>query len=86
MKLRAEVGSVEDRQNEYYTHFCNWAQGIHDPLDLPNSSFPCIRLLDRLLDFISAIEINPSLLDEGRLCLVLWYMSATLDGKVIRWR
>src|SRR6266702_1637187 len=86
MELIAEVGSVEDRQNEYYTHFCNWAQSIHHPLDLPDSPFPCIRSVNQPLDFIRAIEINPGLLDKGCLCLVLWHRGATVVRRVIRRR
>ncbi len=83
MELIAEVGSVEDRQNEYYTHFCNWAQSIHHPLDLPNSPFPRIRSVDQRLDLIRAFEIGPGFFDKGRIRLVLWHRSATVWDLIV---
>ena len=80
------VGSVEELQKKNYTHVCNGAESIHEPLDPPDNTFPSIRSVDRHPDFIGAIETSLSLRDKGRLSLVLWHGSATLDGKKIRWR
>src|SRR6266702_3614481 len=87
MQLIAQVGSVEDRQNEYHTHFCNWAQSIHNPLDLPKTPFPRIRSVDELLDLTRPIESSPGLSDKGCIPLVLWHRSATVGRKAIwRWQ
>ena len=80
------VGSVEEMQNKYYTHFRNGPESIHEPLDPPDNTFPSIRSVDRRPDVINAIETSLSLRDKGRLSLVLWHGSVTLGGKEIRWR
>src|SRR6266702_373186 len=87
IELRAKVGSVEERQNGYYTHFRNWANGVHHPFDSTNSPFPCIGSVNRLevLSFVRATESNQSFLGRRHLRLAIWQGSASLDGKGI-WR
>src|SRR6266702_1044209 len=83
VELRAKVGSVEERQNGYCTHFRNWAYSVHHPLDSTNSRFPCILSVNRLLSFIGAAEGNQSLLGERCLGQAMCHRSASLDGKGI---
>src|SRR6266702_6689890 len=85
VELRAEVGSVEERQNGYCTHLRNWANSVHHPLDSTYSSFPCIRSVNWLLVFVGATESNQSLLGRRHLCLAIWHRSASLDARGI-WR
>src|SRR6266702_7945623 len=84
VKLSAKVGLVEERKNRDRTHSRNWANSVHHPLDSPNSPFPCIGSVNRLLNFVGATESNPSLLGRRHL-LAIWHRSASLDGKGI-WR
>src|SRR6266702_1044079 len=84
MELSAQVGSVEERQNGYCTHFRNRTNSVHHPLDSTNSPFPCIRSVNRLLSFIGATDRNQSLLSRRHLCLAIWHSSASLDGKGFR--
>src|SRR6266571_3984323 len=85
VELRAKLGSVEERQNGYCTHFRNWTNSVRYPLDSTNSPFPCIGSVNRLLSFVGATESHQSLLGRRHLCLAIWHRSASLDGKRI-WR
>jgi hypothetical protein len=64
-KLNVEVSSAKDIEG-YYTHFCNWMQRIHHPLDPPDGPFPRIRSLNwdnPVHGFIGPIEskmVGPS--------------------------
>src|SRR6266702_6197850 len=84
VELRAKVGSVEERQDGYCTHFRNWAYSVQHPLDSLNSPFPCILSVNRPLSFIGAMESNLSLLCRRHLCMAIWQRRANLDGKGIR--
>src|SRR6266702_106761 len=83
VELRAKVGSVEERQNGYCTHFRNWANNAHHPLDSTDSPFQCIGSVNRLLSLVGATERNQSLLDRRHLYLVIWHRCASLDEKGI---
>src|SRR6266702_3107745 len=62
VELTAKGGSVDERQNEYWTHFHNLAYSVHHPFDSTNGPFPCVRSVNRLLGFIGAADSNQSLL------------------------
>src|SRR6266702_3745737 len=83
VELRAKVGSVEERQNGYCTHFRDRAYSVHRPPNSTNSPFPCILSADRLLSLICATESDQSLLGGRRLGLAICHKSASLDGKGI---
>src|SRR6266702_3764358 len=87
VKLRANVGSVEERQNGHCTHFRNWANSVHHPLNSTSSTFPCIGSVNRPLSFVGATESNLSLLDNCKrhLSQAIRHRSASLDGKGV-WR
>src|SRR6266571_7010194 len=83
--MELNVGSVEERQNGYCTHFRNWTNSVHHPLDSTNSPFQCIGSVNRLLSFVGATESNQSLLGRRHLCPAIWHISNCLNGKRI-WR
>src|SRR6266702_2277 len=83
VELRTKVGSVEEGQNGYCTHFRNWANNVHHPLDSTNSPFPCIGSVNRFLSFVGATESNQSLLNRRGLSLAMCRRVVGLNGKGI---
>src|SRR6266702_5876467 len=83
-KAESEGRLSEGQAKGHHTHFCNWAQRIHHPLDPPDGHFPCIRWVHRLYGFISATESNERILGRRHLCLTMRRRNADLDGKLIR--
>jgi hypothetical protein len=49
----------------YYTHFCNWAQHIHHPLDPPDSPLPHIWSVNWLYGFIGPIKSSCLSIEYG---------------------